>query len=382
MSLILITHDLRLAFSTCDRVYVLYAGSVLEVGAARKRGERPAASVHARPAAVRAAGGEARAAPDRDPRLGPAPGRRRRPLHLCRPLRLGGGRLPGRKACPLRDVAGTLLRLHPPARHRGGDARVAAARPRSRRPLRRQRSAEPPLIRVSDLVKTFPWPTRPPGSCAEGRVDRDCARRKRRACRRVRFRQDHARPLRGRPRDADRAARSRSPAFQRRTTRALSHAQRSQLRRTVQIVFQDPYSTLNPRHSVRPQPVRGAARQRASRGARPTPAFARLLRDVGLPEDFAKRRPSSLSGGERQRVAIARSLAVGPEGAGLRRAGVGARRLGAGPDPEPLQAPAARSSDFPIFSSRTIWPSCGSSSTASTSSIAARLSSRARAKRS
>src|SRR6185295_4176297 len=32
MSLILITHDLRLAFSTCDRVYVLYAGSVLEVG--------------------------------------------------------------------------------------------------------------------------------------------------------------------------------------------------------------------------------------------------------------------------------------------------------------------------------------------------------------
>ena len=34
--------------------------------------------------------------------------------------------------------------------------------------------------------------------------------------------------------------------------------------------------------------------------------------DVGLPEDFADRRPSSLSGGERQRVAVARSLAVGP----------------------------------------------------------------------
>jgi peptide/nickel transport system ATP-binding protein len=38
-----------------------------------------------------------------------------------------------------------------------------------------------------------------------------------------------------------------------------------------------------------------------------------LLRDVGLPEDYAKRRPSSLSGGERQRVGIARSLAAGPK---------------------------------------------------------------------
>lgn len=38
-----------------------------------------------------------------------------------------------------------------------------------------------------------------------------------------------------------------------------------------------------------------------------------LLRDVGLPESYADRRPSSLSGGERQRVAIARSLAAGPK---------------------------------------------------------------------
>ena len=48
MSLILITHDLRLAFSTCDRVYVLYAGSLLEVGDAAERRARPAPSVHAR----------------------------------------------------------------------------------------------------------------------------------------------------------------------------------------------------------------------------------------------------------------------------------------------------------------------------------------------
>ena len=39
----------------------------------------------------------------------------------------------------------------------------------------------------------------------------------------------------------------------------------------------------------------------------------RLLRDVGLPEEYAERWPASLSGGERQRVAVARSLAVGPK---------------------------------------------------------------------
>ena len=41
MSLILITHNLRLAFSTCDRIYVLYAGSLLEMGAARSVEEDP-----------------------------------------------------------------------------------------------------------------------------------------------------------------------------------------------------------------------------------------------------------------------------------------------------------------------------------------------------
>ena len=48
MSLILITHDLRLAFSTCDRVYVLYAGSLLEVGDAGSVESDPQPSLHAR----------------------------------------------------------------------------------------------------------------------------------------------------------------------------------------------------------------------------------------------------------------------------------------------------------------------------------------------
>jgi peptide/nickel transport system ATP-binding protein len=83
------------------------------------------------------------------------------------------------------------------------------------------------------------------------------------------------------------------------------------IRRTIQMVFQDPYSTLNPRHSVR-RSLSEALRAAAVTGD--TEAhLRRLVSDVGLPQDYVERRPVSLSGGERQRVAVARSLAVGPK---------------------------------------------------------------------
>ena len=92
---------------------------------------------------------------------------------------------------------------------------------------------------------------------------------------------------------------------------ALSREERSRLRRLMQMVFQDPYSALNPRHSVR-----RCLSEALRAGGVPREAFAArveaLLRDVGLPPDHAERRPASLSGGERQRVAIARALAVRP----------------------------------------------------------------------
>lgn len=92
----------------------------------------------------------------------------------------------------------------------------------------------------------------------------------------------------------------------------LTAADRRRLRKTVQMVFQDPYSSLNPAHSV------GATLAEAVRthfpGAKNVKdEVARLLRSVGLPSAFASRRPSSLSGGMRQRVAIARALAAKPE---------------------------------------------------------------------
>ena len=92
---------------------------------------------------------------------------------------------------------------------------------------------------------------------------------------------------------------------------ALPQDERRRLRGMVQIIFQDPYSSLDPKQSI------GAALAETLRvnGADPQtiePQVTELLTSVGLPAAYAKRTPARLSGGERQRVAIARALAVGP----------------------------------------------------------------------
>lgn len=85
------------------------------------------------------------------------------------------------------------------------------------------------------------------------------------------------------------------------------------LRRQMQIVFQDPYSSLNPRMTVlaalrEPMLVHGLARSRQDAKAR----VAALLERVGLRADQMDRYPHEFSGGQRQRVGIARALAVEP----------------------------------------------------------------------
>ncbi|MGM0531213.1 MAG: ATP-binding cassette domain-containing protein, partial [Bacteroidota bacterium] len=82
----------------------------------------------------------------------------------------------------------------------------------------------------------------------------------------------------------------------------------------VQIIFQDPYSTLNPRLSAgkmisEPLQYYGYYKNRQERRQR----TLELLNDVRLGEDFLNRYPHELSGGQRQRVAIARVLALNPE---------------------------------------------------------------------
>jgi peptide/nickel transport system ATP-binding protein len=86
------------------------------------------------------------------------------------------------------------------------------------------------------------------------------------------------------------------------------------LRRHFQIIFQDPYASLNPRMLVGEILEEGMRAQRigASRTERQA-RIAELLQQVGLPADARQRYPHEFSGGQRQRISIARALAVEPE---------------------------------------------------------------------
>jgi oligopeptide/dipeptide ABC transporter ATP-binding protein len=98
--------------------------------------------------------------------------------------------------------------------------------------------------------------------------------------------------------------------------RDLLRLNRSELRRLrprLQLIFQDPYSSLNPRRTVgdaigEPMFVHGLAR-----GAELDKRVAELLERVGLPASYRSRYPHEFSGGQRQRVCIARALALEPE---------------------------------------------------------------------
>ncbi|MEV7972178.1 ATP-binding cassette domain-containing protein [Cellulomonas sp. NPDC089187] len=84
-------------------------------------------------------------------------------------------------------------------------------------------------------------------------------------------------------------------------------------RNQVQMVFQDPFASLNPYHSIGHHLARPVALHHPEfSGAQVEERVRDLLRRVRLDPDFARRRPHELSGGQRQRVAIARALAPEP----------------------------------------------------------------------
>jgi oligopeptide transport system ATP-binding protein len=84
------------------------------------------------------------------------------------------------------------------------------------------------------------------------------------------------------------------------------------LRRQMQIIFQDPYSSLNPRLSVRTMLLEVLRVHRLAKGQAARDRVASLLRMVGLSPSQAARYPHEFSGGQRQRIGIARALAVNP----------------------------------------------------------------------
>jgi len=93
----------------------------------------------------------------------------------------------------------------------------------------------------------------------------------------------------------------------------LSESELRPLRRRMQMVFQDPYASLNPRHSVGRMVGEPLRVHRLARGKDVDARVRELLQIVGLPQDAATRYPHEFSGGQRQRIGLARSLALNPD---------------------------------------------------------------------
>ena len=93
---------------------------------------------------------------------------------------------------------------------------------------------------------------------------------------------------------------------------SLGTAEMRHLRRKMQIVFQDPFSSLNPRMTVGTAIREGLIVHRIAEGAAADTRVRQLLEEVGLRPESASRYPHEFSGGQRQRIGIARALAVEP----------------------------------------------------------------------
>jgi peptide/nickel transport system ATP-binding protein len=312
MSLILITHDLRLAFSTCDRIHVLYAGSLLEVGGAQAVQRDPfhpytLGLLLSEPPADR-----------RVPKLIAIRGQVPRAdlvaeccafaercdwaQDRCRTAKPALSEvMPGRwTACIRRPEIAAEMQALRAATVAGGAAAISSL------------ASPPPVIRVQQAVKTFIGRRGRPvralkGVSIEVRPGESVGLVGESGSGKTTL----GRILVGLETPSD--GRVEIAGIEASRFAAMTPADRASVRRTIQMVFQDPYSTLNPRHSVRRSLTEAIRTTGPNALASAEARVAELLKEVGLPASYAERRPDSLSGGERQRVAIARALSVGPK---------------------------------------------------------------------
>jgi oligopeptide transport system ATP-binding protein len=101
--------------------------------------------------------------------------------------------------------------------------------------------------------------------------------------------------------------------FQGKNLLAMSQRELRDMRRQMQIIFQDPYASLNPRMRVGDIVGEGLEIHKIAKGKAKRDRVIELLRQVGLREDHYGRYPHEFSGGQRQRIGIARALGVGPK---------------------------------------------------------------------
>ena len=311
MGVILITHDLRVAFSVCDRVYVLYAGSLLEVAEAQAMEREPLhpyslGLLLSEPSAER-----------RQPELVAIEGAVPSPEEVAGSCSFAPRCFWAAEQC---WDGSPLLREVEPGRL-SACIRISEIRPEMlqlRSTATEQVEAAPvveivdrPLISVEEVSKTF---------STEGRDVHALSGVS------MVFNREESVGLVGESGSGKTTLGRCLVGLETPTSGTIeidgidaSNYQkvgandRSHLRSTVQVVFQDPYSSLNPRHTVA-RTLREAIRvHRETDASGASGSVDALLDQVGLPVSYASRKPASLSGGERQRVAIARALAVRPQ---------------------------------------------------------------------
>ncbi|MEM8663709.1 MAG: ABC transporter ATP-binding protein, partial [Pseudomonadota bacterium] len=306
LSVLMITHDLGVVAKLCDRVAVMYAGEIVEDGPASKMLSRPS---HPYTAGLLAA---TPSLSDRRSRMETIAGQ---PPDLRKP----------RTECPFRPRCANALPVcaeAPPLVSVGAESRLACHNPVHAvssavddAPAERPTHGGP-LVEVRDLVVEFALGRQP----LFGRGERL------RAVDGVSFdifagetlglvgESGSGKTTTGRALIGAAPVASGSIQFDGAELPRRNAKKMRALRRDMQLIFQDPYSSLNPRMTVadivsEPLVVHGIETD----PARLRDRVAELLTLVGLPSDAASRYPYAFSGGQRQRVGIARALALEPK---------------------------------------------------------------------
>jgi peptide/nickel transport system ATP-binding protein len=313
MGLVLITHDLRVAFSMCDRIYVLYAGSVLEEATASELEDEPLhpyslalllsePPVERRVGVLPAIGGSVPAPADVHGICNFAP-RCKWATGECKvsspELRAVG---PGRSSACVRlpTIRAEMSEMRRTLTSAGTQHSEAAS------------SVDAPILAIDDLSKVF----HVGGAGISRNVTAvDGVTLKIGAGESVGLvgesgsgKSTIARCVVGL--ETPTGGHIELGGIDVQDYERLSGAERRTVRRTVQMVFQDPYSSLNPMRTVGTtlKEALGVIGEQDR-----DDAVVDLLRRVGLPAEYAGRKPVALSGGERQRIAIARALAIKPQ---------------------------------------------------------------------